>query len=105
MSAVLTHPEITPQRLDCLAGHEGLELANVVLRKLLFEMSGELLGFLGHFGTRDFSRSSHESVPRIGALAAASLAAPLVAYVWCSLAPLIIGKLTDIPKMDQRPGF
>ena len=35
MSAVLTHPEITPQRLDCLAGLRGLELTNVSLKKRL----------------------------------------------------------------------
>src|SRR4029077_2079668 len=32
MSAVLTHPEITPQRPDCLPGVRGLELGNVALR-------------------------------------------------------------------------
>jgi hypothetical protein len=30
MSAVLTHPEITPQRQDCVAEVGGLELRNVV---------------------------------------------------------------------------
>jgi hypothetical protein len=28
MSAVLTHPEMTPQRLDCLAGAGGIEPPN-----------------------------------------------------------------------------
>jgi hypothetical protein len=38
MSAELAHPEMTPQRLDCLAGAGGFELANVVAG-YPFEMS------------------------------------------------------------------
>jgi hypothetical protein len=38
MSAVITHPEITPQRLDCLAGVVGLELRNPCA-SYVFEMS------------------------------------------------------------------
>ena len=32
MSTVLTHPEITPRRLDCLAGLRGFELRNPCAR-------------------------------------------------------------------------
>jgi hypothetical protein len=35
MSAVLTHPEIEPQRPHCMAGLGGLEPANVVLKRPL----------------------------------------------------------------------
>jgi hypothetical protein len=41
MSAVFTHPEITPQRPDWLAGHAGFELRNP-FAKYLFEISEEL---------------------------------------------------------------
>src|ERR1700730_2056604 len=57
MSAVLTHPEITPQRPHCLAGHVGLELANVVLKKPL-KCWANSHWITEHFGTRDFSRAS-----------------------------------------------
>jgi hypothetical protein len=38
MSAVLTHPEFTPQRPHCLAGVVGLELRNPCA-SYVFEMS------------------------------------------------------------------
>jgi hypothetical protein len=56
MSAVLTHPEITPQRLDCLAGHVGLELVNVILKKPL-KCWANSHWIPEYFGIRDFSRA------------------------------------------------
>jgi hypothetical protein len=50
MSAVLTHPEITPQRPHCLAGLRGLELANVILGKSL-KCRANSPWITEHFGT------------------------------------------------------
>src|ERR1700730_2493577 len=65
MSAVLTHPEITPQRPHCLAGHVGLELANVILKKPL-KCWANSHWITEHFGTRDFSRASCQPTDMLG---------------------------------------
>src|SRR5215470_238360 len=57
MSAVLTHPEITPQRPHCLAGHVGLELRNVVAN-YPFESSRGFAGSKANSGHGDHSRLS-----------------------------------------------
>ena len=43
MSTVLTHPEITPRRLDCLAGLRGFELRNPCARGNRMRARGALL--------------------------------------------------------------
>src|SRR5215203_950579 len=58
ISRVPPHAEITPQRPDWLAGQVGFELAYVISRKSLFEMSRGFPTIQRNLSTRDFSRAS-----------------------------------------------